>query len=244
MTNQPFKQPENPNVRIWRYMDFTKYVAMLENKGLYFSRADLIGDPFEGSFTKVNIQRRKSTLNGASVEKANEDFFEWLGKLRAYSLLNCWHMNEHESAAMWKLYSKSNESIAVRSRFDLLRSTLSANIDIGVVTYIDYETDVIPEGNAISPIMHKRKSFEHERELRAVWWLLGDESYVPHVGGSPPPPPDRGKWQKANLVELIEEIYVAPMSPEWFRELVKQVGVKYDLAKNVHQSKLDDTPLF
>ena len=25
--------------------------------------------------------------------------------------VNCWHLNEHESAAMWKVYLKSNEEL-------------------------------------------------------------------------------------------------------------------------------------
>jgi len=39
-------------------MDFTKFVSILENKGLFFPTADNLGDPFEGSFSIVNQKLR------------------------------------------------------------------------------------------------------------------------------------------------------------------------------------------
>jgi hypothetical protein len=41
-------KPANENAKIWRYMDFTKFVSLLEKKALFFCRADKLGDPFEG----------------------------------------------------------------------------------------------------------------------------------------------------------------------------------------------------
>jgi hypothetical protein len=34
---------------LWRYMDFAKFTSMLLQRGLYFSRLDRLGDPFEGA---------------------------------------------------------------------------------------------------------------------------------------------------------------------------------------------------
>ena len=39
---------------------------------------------------------------------------------------------------------------------------------IGRVSYVDYNTTIIPEGNAFFAYLHKRQSFEHEREVRAI----------------------------------------------------------------------------
>ena len=36
---------------LWRYMDLTKLMALLEDRALHFARSDLLGDPFEGSMT-------------------------------------------------------------------------------------------------------------------------------------------------------------------------------------------------
>jgi hypothetical protein len=33
--------------RVWRYMTFSRFVWLLQNKQLWLSRADLLGDPWE-----------------------------------------------------------------------------------------------------------------------------------------------------------------------------------------------------
>ena len=38
-----------PNQKIWRYMDFFTFLSLHNTKALYFSRADRLGDKFEGS---------------------------------------------------------------------------------------------------------------------------------------------------------------------------------------------------
>jgi len=57
-----FKPPANSSARIWRYMDFTKFVFMLETSSLWFSRTDKLGDPFEGSIPQLNILQEESWL--------------------------------------------------------------------------------------------------------------------------------------------------------------------------------------
>src|SRR5208283_5194086 len=87
-----------------------------------------------------------------------------------WSFVNCWHMNEVESAAMWKIYSTSKDSVCLQTTFARLRDVLPEDdVYIGVVNYISYDRDMIPDDNGLWPLFHKRKSFEHERELRALW---------------------------------------------------------------------------
>src|SRR5207247_223935 len=88
---------------------------------------------------------------------------------RFWVLMNCWHMNEGESAAMWKLYTVTNESVCIQSTYRRLRDTLPEDqFAVSVVHYIDYESEWLPEGNLMYPYVHKRRSFAHERELRAL----------------------------------------------------------------------------
>lgn len=53
-----FLQPECEEARVWRYMDFTKFVSFIESRCLYFTRADNFDDPFEGSLPKMTIAAR------------------------------------------------------------------------------------------------------------------------------------------------------------------------------------------
>ncbi|MDD3056315.1 MAG: hypothetical protein PHE16_10630 [Aliarcobacter sp.] len=47
-------QPENDNVKLWRYMDFIKFVSMLLNKSIYLSNANTFEDNFEETILNAN----------------------------------------------------------------------------------------------------------------------------------------------------------------------------------------------
>ncbi len=167
-------------------------------------------------------------------------------------------MNEGESAAMWSLYAKTNEAIAVRSTYARLRDCLPSCAFVGEVRYIDYETEPIPIDNLFWPYVHKRKSYEHERELRAVI-----QEYPPPIEYDPADvaaartfvPKDypsladqvnteRGRLVQLSIDELVEAVYVAPSAPTWFRDLVAAVTANYGLGdKEVKHSSLDTGPL-
>src|ERR1700687_4844410 len=149
-----FKQPADLSAPIWRYMDFTKFVSMLESNSLFFARADRLGDPFEGSSSRGNEQLR-STVYGdlpahviSEMRESRTKHYKWQ---RQWTFVNCWHMNVGESAAMWKLYAKSNEAVAIKSSFGQLASELDDETYVGIVTYIDFERDWPPRNNALHP---------------------------------------------------------------------------------------------
>ena len=181
VTEHPaFIAPENAEIKIWRYMDFTKFVYMLEQAGLFFPRLDRLGDSFEGSSTYAEVTSRENWWVGVGpprqvlgAQKMVSQFQKWQ---RQWTYVSCWHMNELESAAMWKLYARNEEAICVQSTYKLLldclnRHTSGANeqMFIGQVDYVDFKDDTKPAAdNLLNVVMHKRKSFAHERELRAV----------------------------------------------------------------------------
>jgi hypothetical protein len=56
-----FKAPANREASLWRYMDFTKYVSMLEVKALFLARVDQFGDAFEGAWPRhASVSGRKA----------------------------------------------------------------------------------------------------------------------------------------------------------------------------------------
>jgi hypothetical protein len=259
--HKAFNQPTNPNIKIWRYMDFTKYVSMLDSSSLFFARADLLGDPFEGTYSKGNVEEVKNQMEEAArTARRPLDVTEQLEKgslerqwYRQWIYICSWHMNEYESAAMWRLYARTNETIAVQSPYSKLCACLPAELDlghrkrldavyVGEVQYVDYESDKLPEGNMFHLFTHKRKSFEHERELRAVIW---DTSQVGGPIDVTATNPNTGLPVKVSLDDLIEAVYVAPTAPPWFRDLVEAVSGKYDLTdKPIVRSSLDADPVY
>jgi hypothetical protein len=150
-------------------------------------------------------------------------------------------MNEHESAAMWSLYLRSREGVCIQSTYQRLRSCLPKCVFIGEVNYIDYQTEAFAGGNAFNFIVHKRKSFEHERELRAVFWELdGAPDAQPYKTKIEP----AGLWIEVDLSSLIETVRISPTAEPWLATAIKEVTAKYDLHVPVLQSALADSPLY
>lgn len=183
-----FTPPADVNAKIWRYMDLSKYLSLLECGALYFSRADKLGDPYEGAMSHSNRQMRPSVYGDAIHASAFEMRAFQLQWERQWTFVNCWHMNEHESDAMWRIYARTTDAVAIQSTYAKLFQVLPSQAFLGVVKYIDYDSEWMPEGNLFYSFAHKRKSFEHERELRA---LIQDA-----------PPKARSGWERCERVRL------------------------------------------
>lgn len=236
-----FEAPPDVNTKIWRYMDFTKFVSLLDRHSLFFIRSDCINDPFEGTYPLKNIQDPQ--LMGVT-EDDQRLVTEGRKQLRKYTLVNCWHMNEYESAAMWNIYNKGENGLAIQSTFDRLRTSFSGSSDnqvhIGIIKYIDFVKERLSELNRLYPFVHKRKSFEHERELRAVI-MDWKREYLPETRESTL---ENGEYIEVDIHRLIERIYVSPNSECWYIDLVRSILHKYDLPIQVEPSCLSERPVW
>lgn len=238
-------------------MNLPKFLALLQDSALFFSRANFLGDRFEGSTSKANINYREAakTLRHSHPafsalkdlpDEVVQNIFDQQQKgneIRVPTLMvNCWHMNEHESAAMWKLYSNGEPIVAIQTTYEKLDTALPSWANIGEVQYIDYAEDFIPEGNIFYPIMRKRKSFEHEREVRAVVWeSISPQLCENYVRSNMT---DFGINMRVEINNLIDQIYIDPNSSGWFETVVTNICKKYDLNKTIHKSSLSDKPLY
>ena len=260
----------NPNIKVWRYMDLPKFMALLDQKLLFFSRADLFLDPLEGSFTKPSIEYREKVWRESMRSIPDESFQRFLEfhkhineEQRTNFYINCWHMNDQESVAMWELYGTKNQSIAIQSKYCTLRECLPSNqneagaplenhVDIGLVQYLDYSTDPMPQLYSFDPFLRKRKSFSHEQEIRLFYQAPSKEgSYTKINGNFEFIPKDKEDTQKTTgkcfnieLNKLIENIYLSPVCPPWYLELIKSICKKYGIDKPVSQSNINCEPLY
>jgi streptogramin lyase len=236
--------PPPTEVVIWRYVDLPKLVSMLASRSLFFARLDKQPDRFEGSLPQhdgSDLNFDQLTSGGLGADQLREFMKmqrESLGIFRPRALVSCWHMNDHESMAMWDLYAQAGSGIAIRSTSrSLVESLHHENTSerflppayLGAVRYIDYATAVVVPSTPLEFLTLKRTSFAHERELRAV--VLSDN----RVQG--------GQNIACNIEALVESIYVAPGSPGWFRDAVQQVVNRFDVGRNVKQSDLDIDPV-
>ena len=258
------KTPDNPDAKIWRYLDFTKFLSMLEDQSLFFCRLDVFAekDPYEGLYTNLNARSEEVSYSDfpeefwqkkgiedektlSIIQAAQKQVRPFIKQQREMTFVNSWCVSEHESAAMWPLYIQGAEGIAVQSTFNRLIESMKKyedfNVFIGEIKYLDYNTEAIPPGQILLPLTTKRKSFEHEKELRALIWTLQhgknkleDNKFASTLGLSVP----------INLDKLIESIYVSPTAAHWFLNLIKAITKRYEITKPVIQSDLLSNPLY
>jgi hypothetical protein len=235
-----FKESEDLNVKIWRYMNFEKYVSMLQTKSLYFARLHQLEDPYEGSYLPAKIL--KSDFQHEEVDEKLKSSIKYNAKQQNLRMaVNCWHMSDCESAAMWKIYSNQNKAVAIQSTFDLLKKGMNSSVfgkrvKIGVVRYLDYDNELFSD-DAIGlyyGVISKRKEFEYEKEVRAV-------IYTPE-GSKPDVTINDGFPVKIDLNMLIEKVYVSPTADDWFLNLVRLESKTYDCIFEVNQSPLYKRP--
>lgn len=236
-----FMPPPNPDIPVWRYMDFTKLVSLLEHQAIYFPTIAELHDPFEGSFARGN-QLLRPLVYRHFQNKLGVPIGDLAQRLRHVVAASCWHMNEQESAGMWKLYAKTNEAVCIQSTFRKLRDGLGSEVRVGTVRYVDYETERIPESNPLAPFLYKRKSFEYEREVRALLPLTDLRAAATEQLTIEE---KHGCWRKIDLTQFVERIYIAPDAQEWFADLVQQVVNRYEHnALPVVKSSLATSPLY
>lgn len=242
----PFLDAEVENdAPVWRYFDFPKFVWLLEKRSLYFSRADLLGDPLEGSFTMAYAADQRTLLScppdGVTSEELqdilrhNKTFF---AKSSEDIYVNCWHLGDHESMAMWQGYGGGPYGVAIRSTYGALDAALPSSfgdapatpILLGRVRYFDYSsvTERIPKAyNAFSRFTCKHIAYQHEKEIRALFMY-------PNISlGSAAVP---GHLLTVDLGALVQRVTVSPLSPPWFDELVQSVCIRFDCKTEVGRS--------
>ena len=213
----PAFNPPDDDAVLWRYMDFTKFVSLLDKSTLFFARADKLDDPFEGSVSRTNMlldfisARETLEMTDEEVQRFQQDMIKSRKMLRRFNLINCWHENPGESAAMWKLYARETDGIAIKTDFNSFKNSLACSeaIYVGRVNYINYNIDVIPGGNTFYPFLYKRQSFEHEHEVRAMTMQLSKRAFAQDVC-------DVGIYYEVDLSLLIQEVIIAPYAQDWF----------------------------
>ena len=152
-------------------------------------------------------------------------------RLRRELFVNCWCMADGESEGMWRLYGGGQDAVAIQSTYSrLTKAVAGPGLYVGTVRYIDFEVNEVSFRWTFLPALHKRKAFEHERELRAVYNRIFSNE------------PPLGEYESVNLEELLANIYIAPGSPRWFGETVEKVVDRYSLNVPVRRSQLEASP--
>jgi hypothetical protein len=244
-----------PEQKLWRYMDLAKFLSLLEDRALYFARADKLGDPFEGAagiaerqsvwdeHYKAYFRHAMITIPGQTIppseDQLEKDSVRLLGEMRQAmehdrhrTFANCWHANSVESEALWRLYCPPpHPGVMIQTTAEALEASLGPDVDVEIahVQYLDFKTAF---AGPYERILTKRKSLSHETEVRAVFRhrLVTD--------------PPAGLMMPVDLRKLVHAIVPSPFSPPWLLSLLARTLKRYDLDLPIGESELLAEPFF
>ncbi len=243
-----------PTEKLWRYMDLGKFISLISTQTLYFASAASFQDPFEGAkgttsnkgewdsyytdFLKHAIitapgNEEKVFAEGELDSEAARLLSDMNNnglRIREHTYISCWHCNDYEFEAMWKLYSMNvTNAIAIQTIAQSLYEALDKDprIDIGKINYIDYQNKFAPINGSF---WYKRKAFAYEQEVRAVLTDFKAKT--------------SGISIRVDLDKLIEAIYISPYAPSWFEAVVRSVVEKYGINKPIYYSEMTEAPFF
>ncbi|MCX5632219.1 MAG: DUF2971 domain-containing protein [Phycisphaerae bacterium] len=220
----PFINTPEDSAVVWRYMSIDNFLFLVTNSKLYFCRPDKFKDPWEGVWPKPIIDGVRSQEFGEKYPGFKGDAIIGMSETFKRGIyLNCWYCRSHESAAMWDLYGKSGASIAIKSTIGKLKKGIiyKNNFFIGKVDYIDYEKDTVDELNFLLPYFIKRKSFEHEQEVRLL--II----YIPEKDLKDVKNSQDEILATIDFKTLIDNVYVSPSAPSWMKEVMQNILDKF-----------------
>lgn len=245
---------------IWRYLDFSKFVALLENKSLFFSKVDSFEDKFEGVHNAISKDDHYDITNNGEMiripypldkrarnnsENYKKFISQTIDSLKASVGINCWRFNKNDSHAMWKIFLNSNEGVAIKTSINSLKNSLPSlnefqKLHIGKIKYIDYQEEKIPLDNMFNAFFYKNIYFNHESELRVLHYNVKDKNLGTFNENNLRPIESNGITLKINPEDLIQEIVLSPYSQNWFSQLVEDLcREKYKLSMPIKKSIIE-----
>lgn len=241
-------RPITGSLRLTRYMDVAKFLRLIQTSALWFSEYAQLGDPYEASIPQAVADRRV----GWSPKELEID--RWgREQMRANSFASCWYSGDHESNAMWNVYGGANSAVAITTTRDKLRSAIPFFSYLAPVQYIDFATEEFDDVQPANRLVHKRKEFESEREVRAI--VIDFRCHmIPSAAAKLKEHPqfraiDTAKqpgglsWS-VNLGTLVDKVIIGPNASGWFQEVVEDLMRSAGLSCPVARSKMQGSARF
>ena len=259
----------NTNSKLYKYMDLEKFLSLVVRKKLCFCNQKKLKeiDPYEGAMTKGELIREEYIKFLYNVAKSNGRFkyiklideedcytIDLLEDFKIYNddayYVDCWHINNNESLAMWKVFSNNNNSIAISTtKQNLIASINSGTRDI-YMKEVEYSDLILKEKIPIdmtrmylgkdetmyintsilrgfceeNGLLRKTKYYSYENELRLYFEDINNE--------------DITKFIEVNLDILIDEIIISPNCDEWFLDILNDILGKYNIENKVKYSDI------
>lgn len=224
------------DISIWRYMDFWKFLKVINSSSIFFATVDMLGDNNEGRFPNGVLpyidEHLKTKEKGTFNKTVRNLLFKFLEQdSKDTTLISSWTAADNESFAMWKMYAKDRLGVAIKTSFNGLKNSFKntkEDVFIGQVEYYDetYKGQMLGK---FPTILTKAIYYSFEREVRCIIQLNDDKKKAP-------------KNIHVDLTELIEEVYLSPFAFEsGLLELVEILRAKHDLNFDIKMSGVNDS---
>jgi hypothetical protein len=169
------------DLTIWHYMEFWKFESLINEKCLYFRRSDKLEDDMEGKYAEANRNYTTAMyerfLKAYPIQDSHEQRETGNEAFRHAVFINCWHLNRVESMAMWGRFTKTENSVVLRTTVRRLFQSVSElnpktnKMELKVVaSKVTYAPQTVPrpEWSHYGPFFYKDTKFMDEREFRLI----------------------------------------------------------------------------
>jgi hypothetical protein len=235
---------------LWRYLDFPRFMSLLDSATIWFARADTFTDHYELGVPAADLSAARAGAGQVLADpQLREGIMRFLADVTGLSreglaglpdgevaelllshagqalYISCWQEDEDESAGMWDSYAPGGSG--------------DRDVFLGRVCYLDYQAGSWGPFHWFAPAFHKRRIFRHEQEVRAVivW-----PSYRDLADGMADITPAAGIPVPVDLTRLIQHIVIAPTASSWFPGLVTSILHRYGLSAVPMSSELTRAP--
>lgn len=225
------KTPEG-DATLWRYMDFAKYVSLIQISQLHFTKVGDLDAVGEGLYTSGDIAlvNEAYPVGDEGRIKAKMRDFEKMAQEEFF--VNCWHKANYESPGMWARYTDDKYGVAIKTRYEALCDAFRDNDDsiysCELIYIEDNQSSLQQNDGSLLPFMFNRIEFEEEREVRF---------FCRSRNNSP-----EGEFSQVNLSTFANEIVVSPFAAKWFVDLVRTIASTRNLDERVRESSLRILP--
>ena len=169
-------------------MNIEKLRTLLADRGLWLARLDQFGTKYEGMLPVPNQMGLLSMFPAPAADWLQREYQH--GVQRSYAI--CWHARDGSPASeVWAEFDKPGQGVAVGVSYEELLLQLghvasSVNvppvggdgpIHVGAVTYINHQTDSVPEGNVLEAQFVVRDKWSYQQELRVLVHTHGTAAY-------------------------------------------------------------------
>jgi hypothetical protein len=212
----------NPNNIIRRYMDLPGFVNLLLTKAIYLCRVDLFPDKIEGAFTPSIQQQIEDAYIDYDI-KGDQATFR--AHLKQGVFISCWTLSADDNMALWKLYGKQNDCIAITSTIDRLLSAMNkydgkGRLALRRVKYVKHWKNPPIKINPYSRVFeYKSIGYRFEEEVRIIL-----DQYHETLDDNPK---DTHVELPVVIDTLIRSVVISPESSKWFKATVQDIVQKY-----------------